>query len=323
MKINAIKKICCIGVGTIGSSWVTLFLKNGYHVNVYDSSQDSLDIAPQKILNNFQIFMDCGVINKTDIKNAMNRVSFYNKLDDAIKDVQFIQESVLERLDIKQDMLEKIDAINTTALICSSTSCLNLSDITKNTKYANRCLCAHPYNPPHLMPLVEITQGDTTDPEMITFVREFYKSMGKEPVVLKKESPGFICNRLQSAFVKEAIEIVMDGVCTIEDLDIAAVYGLGIRWAIVGPNLNGELNGGEGGIHEYFEKFRANSTAAYRRILASKINEVPFDYSKTIAPEGIAIEKENRLPETGNTREEIIAYRDKMLIEILRLHNKL
>ncbi len=323
MQLQDVKKVCCIGAGTIGSSWITLLLKNGYHVNAYDVSDEFLQASKEKVLNNFTIFVECAVMTDSDVVDAMNRLVLCSSLEDAVKDVQFIQESVLERLDIKQDMLEKIDAINTTALISSSTSRLNISEIAANSEYANRCICAHPYNPPHIMPLVEITKTEKTDPDMITFAVEFFKSLGKVPVVLKKESPGFISNRLQAAFVKEAIEIVMEGVCSVEDLDIAAVFGLGIRWAIIGPNLNGELNGGPGGINEYFEKFRANSTANFRKILASKIDEVPKEYSFEIAPQGVNEQMANRPSDTGNTREEIIAYRDKMLIEILRLHNKL
>lgn len=324
MKLQDIKTICCIGAGLIGSSWATLYARFELDVRIYDPFEESLKSAEKKIRDNYEIFVRNGFMTEKEVETAFDRIQFISELEPALRDAQFVQESVPERLDLKRQLVRKIDEINPAAIVCSSTSGLNISDIAGESLYPERYIGGHPYNPPHLMPLVELTRWERTDEDCLRLAYDFYRSVRKEPVILNKESPGFIGNRLQGAFVKEAVEIVSEGICSVEDLDRAAVYGLGIRWAILGPNLNGELNGGEEGIRGYFGgKFKSAWDASFRRLLASKMTEVPEEYYTKIAPEGVAGEKRNRLPETGNTTEEIAAYRDKLLLEILRLHGKI
>jgi len=322
MKTLKIEKIACIGAGLIGSSWATLFTRKGYHVNLYDINKEYLESSKEKIKANFKVYIENEIVTEEEADKAMNRISYINDLETAVKDVQFIQECVYDNLELKKSVLAEIDKYNSNALFCSSTSTLNISDISRDSKYPERCIGAHPYNPPHLMPLVEITKWEKTDEQNVQTVYNFYKSIGKEPVVLLKESPGFICNRLQFAYLREAIDLVMKGVCTVEDLDKASVYGLGIRWAILGPNLNGDLNGGANGLVEYFgPKYRPGFNAVIKQL--ASWTEIPIEYAEKIGPEGVEKEKANRPKETGNTREEIIAYRDKLLIEILKLHKKI
>lgn len=320
--MNDIKKVACIGAGLIGSSWATLFSKNGLQVNVYDVNKEALDESEKKINNNFKVLQKNDIISAEKSKEAMERISFFDDLESALKNVQFIQECGYDHLETKRDILSKVDSINQTALFCSSTSFLMITDIALDSKYPERCLGAHPYNPPHLMPLVELTKTAKTDEKNVKAAYDFYKSLGKEPVVLQKETPGFICNRLQAAYLREAVGLVMSGVCSVEDLDKASVFGLGIRWAIVGPNLNGDLNGGPGGIASYFgPKYLGGFNEALG--VMDDFKEFPLEYAEEYGVEGVAEEKANRDPETGNTVPEIIKYRDDLLINILKLHNKI
>lgn len=320
--MSNIKKVACIGAGLIGSSWATLFSKFGYNVNVYDINEEAIEISKQKISSNFKVLQENDAINKEDSEEAINKIKFYVDMKEAIKDVDFIQECGYDNLEVKRGILSQVDEYNPRALFCSSTSFLMISDIAEGSKYKERCIGAHPYNPPHLMPLVELTKTDETLEDNVNTAYNFYKSLNKEPVILKKETPGFICNRLQAAYLREAVSLVMNGICSVEDLDKASVYGLGIRWAIVGPNLNGDLNGGENGIAEYFgPKYLAGFNEALS--VMDDWKEFPVEYAEEFGVVGVAKEKENREPETGQNIKDIIKYRDEMLVKILKLHNKL
>lgn len=322
LRIKDIHKVACIGSGLIGSSWATLFSKEGYLVNIYDLNREQLELSKEKVKANFKVFIDNGIMAEEDVEEAVKRISYVEDFESAVKDVDFIQECGYDHLETKKSILAEVDKYNSKALFCSSTSTLNISDISRDSKYPERCIGAHPYNPPHLMPLVEMTKWEKTDENNVKKVYEFYKSMKKEPVVLQREAPGFICNRLQFAFIREAIDIVMQGICTVEDLDKASVYGLGLRWAILGPNLNGDLNGGEKGLIEYFgPKYRPGFNVCISELATWK--EIPIEYAEKIGPKGVEIEKANRSPQIGRTRNEIIPYRDKMLIELLKLHEKI
>lgn len=317
-----IEKIAVMGGGLIGSSWATLFTRFGYKVNLYDIAPEFLEGAKKKVADNYKVLMDFDLIDEKSAKEAMARVNYCSQLSDAVKDVDFIQEAIADKLEPKQNLLSEIDKYNDNAIIGSSTSFLRITDIQANSKNAHRCIGAHPYNPPHLMPLVELTKGEKTDEAYVKIAYDFYKSLNKEPVILYKEAVGFIGNRLQAAYLREAVDIVAQGICSVEDVDKASVYGLGLRWAIVGPNLNGDLNGGDNGIKDYFG---AKFLEGFNRTLADSATwtKFPDDYGQTIGHEGVEEAKKNRDPETGNTREEINEYRQKLLIEILKLHKKI
>lgn len=322
MSTNGIKRIACIGSGLIGSSWATLFSKEGYPVNIFDIKEEQLALSREKVKANFKIYIDNGIMREEEVNEAINRISYFTDLEKAIKDVDLIQECGYDHLETKRGILDLVDKYNPTALFCSSTSTLNISDISRDSTYPERCIGAHPYNPPHLMPLVEITKWEKTNEGLVKKAYDFYKSMKKEPIVLQTEAVGFVGNRLQLAYIREAIDIVMKGICTVEDLDKASVYGLGIRWSILGPNLNGDLNGGDNGLIEYFgPKYRPGFNNCINDLATWK--EIPAEYAEEIGPVGVETAKANRMPETGRTREDIISYRDKMLIELLKLHQKI
>nr|WP_312579384.1 3-hydroxyacyl-CoA dehydrogenase NAD-binding domain-containing protein [Sedimentibacter sp.] len=306
----------------MGSSWTTLFTRYGYSVNLYDIDAVSLANAEKKVKENYDVLMEFDLIDEESANKAMSQIRYCTELQEALNDVDLIQECILDKLEPKRALLKEIDKYNSKAIFCSSTSFLRITDIAKESNYAERCIGAHPYNPPHLMPLVELTKGEKTDEFYIKKAYDFYKGMKKEPVVLLKEAVGFIGNRLQTAYLREAVDIVSQGICSVEDLDKASVFGLGLRWAILGPNLNGELNGGDGGIKDYFGPKYINGFNDTLKENA-RWTKFPDDYGQKLGYEGVESEKRNRDPETGNTREEIIEYRQKLLVEILKLHKKI
>ncbi len=318
----AIHKIACLGSGLIGSSWATLFSREGYSVNLYDIGPAPLEKAKANVKNNLKKLVDFDIITDEAMDAAYGRISFHSDLAEAVKDADFIQECSPEVLETKRQVLDEVDRYNAAAIFASSSSALRISDIAERSAHPERCIGAHPYNPPHLIPLVELTKGKKTDGKYIREAYEFYKTVRKEPVILYKEAVGFIANRLQAAYTREMIDIVMKGICSVEDVDKASLYGLGFRYAIIGPNLNGDLNGGEGGLRDYYRKYGAGVFEASFKDGMGTWTELPQEFCEHIGPEGVNKEKANRPKELGNTREEIIAYRDRMLIEILKLHKK-
>ena len=181
-----------------------------------------------------------------------------HELAEAVSEAAFIQEAVYESYEVKGAVFEAVDRFAPRrALIVTSSSGLSISRIQASARYPDRCLAGHPYNPPHLIPLVEVVPGRQTDPQAVEAARRFYESMGKTPVVLKRESPGYLANRMAAALWREAINLVLEGVASVADVDNAIRLGPGLRWAVMGPHLLYHLGGGEGGIRYHVEHLRA------------------------------------------------------------------
>lgn len=321
MKVNEIKQVACVGAGVIGYSWALYFSLKNLNVTVYDVTQEALDLAKQRIHVSLESLMKNEVVTTEESIEIQNRITYTLSMETAVKEAQFIVESGPENYEIKRQMVSEMEQnTNEETIIASSTSGLLITEIAKNAKHPERFIGAHPYNPPHLIPLVEITKGEKTTNEVIELAKEFYISIGKEPVVLQKEALGFICNRIQMALYREVCDLVLRGVCTIEDADKAVTYGPGLRWGIMGPSLVFELGGGEHGI-EGLLKHLGPSIDLWLKDMAS-FQEFPKEFG-TIAQTGVNEEIKNREKEIGNDRQSLALYRDKMLIELLKLHHKL
>ncbi len=321
MKTNQITKVACVGAGIIGSSWATKFVLQGYPVHVYDTVQKQLDNAKKNITDNLAILQKNEIITEQAAKNAAKLLLYTTNIEEAVQDVQFIQESGPERYEIKQQILEQIENFATAdAIIASSTSGLLVTEIAKYAKNPERCIGAHPYNPPHIIPLVEITKGDKTSEDVVQCACEFYTLLGKEPIVLQKESLGFIANRLQIALFREAVDLVTRGVCSIEDIDKAVTFGPGLRWALLGPNIIFQLAGGQHGIRG--SSLHMNPSAEKWLADMATWDKFPEGWPD-IAQAGVDAELANRPPEFGKSNEEIIQFRDKGLFELLKYHKKM
>ena len=321
MKIPEITKTAVLGGGLIGSSWATNFIWKGVSVHIYDISDEVLKTARNRIRANLEYLVSKGILTAGEMDAALGRAKYTMNLGEAVKDVQFLQECVLENYEVKQDLLAEVDKhAPADAVFASSTSGLLITEITKGSEHPERCLGAHPYNPPHLIPLVEISRGQKTSEETVKRTWDFYKSLGKEPIVLRKEALGFISNRLSMALYREAADLVMRGVCSVEDIDKAVNFGPGLRYALMGPNLIYQLGGGQHGIQGLLKHVESSVQLWLEDMAAWK--KWPPGWHET-AQEGVNIEMANRPPEQGRTNEEIVRLRDDGLIEILKFLKKI
>jgi carnitine 3-dehydrogenase len=252
MKTKEIKRAGILGTGTIGASWATFFAGKGIPVKMYDVDTSILERGVRKAKENLETLVEYGMLDKSKLRAATANVLSADDLREMVEGADYIQESVLEDYDVKKKIFHELDALAPeNVILASSSSGLLMSEIQSVTEKPQRCLIAHPFNPPHLVPLVELVPGRQTDLELVQFVKGFFEGLGKIPVLLKKEAPGHIANRLAAALWRESIEIVTRGIASVEDVDKALYAGPGIRWALMGQHLIYHLGGGEGG-YEYF-----------------------------------------------------------------------
>ncbi|MGI5959590.1 MAG: 3-hydroxyacyl-CoA dehydrogenase family protein [Massiliimalia sp.] len=319
--MNETKTVASISCGVIGYSWALKFAMGGYQVFAQNRTSASSETARTRIEESMQSLQKNGVLTEEKMNEIRNRIHYTTSIQEAVSHAFFIQESSSEHYDIKHELVKEIEEYAPeNAVIASSTSGLLISEIAKYAKHPERFVGGHPYNPPHLIPLVEITKGDKTADWAVTQAKEFYQSIGNEPVVLQKEALGFICNRLQMALYREICHLVMSGVCSVEDADKAVTFGPGIRWGIMGPSLVFELGGGEHGVSGLVKHLN-DSISLWLQDMADW-KEFPKEWAE-IAQKGVNEELLHRDPKIGNTHASLEEYRDQMLIELLKLHHKL
>ena len=317
MNSRDIRKITVLGGGVIGSSWSTYFLWKGLDVTIYDVNDGALALARDRLASNLAYLNEKKVISKSKANAFLKKAVFTADIRDALKNAQFVQESGPENYEVKQSLVAALDEHGPAdAIFASSTSGLLITEIAKFSKHPERCIGAHPYNPPHLIPLVEINRGDRTAPAFLLKAYGFYKSIGKEPVILKKEALGFISNRLQIALYREAVDLVLRGVCSVEDIDKAVSYGPGLRFALMGPNMIFHLGGGKVGLKGLLEHVGPSIEMWLADMAVWK--KFP-EGSRDILQKQVLEELANRNPDEGNTEEEVLRWRDDMLIKLLQL----
>lgn len=314
MSVN-IKSVACFGAGTIGHSWATLFAAKGYNVTVYDVNHKILKTAMERVKFSADFLAEKGLITKEDVEGVLNRINTTTDMKECVKEADYIQESVSENYSIKQEVFSAIDRINDTAIIASSTSGLLMTKIQKATKKPERCIVAHPWNPPLLLKLVELVPGEKTSEETVQITYNFMEKLDKIPVVVKKEVPGFIGNRLQGALWREALSLVENGVASVEDIDRAVWAGPGARWAIMGPFLTIHLGGGPGGLKHQIDNIQQAISDLYKSMDDWKF--IPYHAAKK------AIEQVEDLPMVKKKSfPEIVKWRDNKLVKILELQEK-
>lgn len=245
---EAVRHIAVVGSGTIGASWAALFLAHGYDVTIYDPQPSAEAATRDLIANAWQGLAALGVAGN----EAPNPWRFSTDLADAVRDADFVQESGPERADIKRQLYSKLEAsLRPGVIVASSTSGLVMSELQEGLRSPERFAVGHPFNPPHLVPLVEIVGGKKTSPHVLVWLDAFYRRVGKAPIRLNKEVPGHLANRLQAALWREAVHAVASGIASVEDVDTAIAQGPGLRWAIMGPHMIFNLAGGEGGMKHF------------------------------------------------------------------------
>jgi len=249
---RSVRRVAIIGAGTIGASWAAHFLAQGMHVQVWDPGPDAEALTHRFVTNAWPALTRLGVRDGT----SMQRLSWHSSAEEALRDADFVQESAPENTAVKKELYARFDdALAEDVVMCSSTSGLIMSELQIGRPGAARYVVGHPFNPPHLIPLVEVLGGKQTAPEAVDWALEFYGLWGKKAIRLNKEVPGHLVNRLQVALWREAMDAVLSGLASVDDVDAAIAYGPGLRWGVMGPFRLCTLAGGEGGYPHFLEHF--------------------------------------------------------------------
>ncbi len=308
--IKGIKRVACIGSGLVGQGWAALFALNGYEVVLQDITEEKLVEAIERTAHHINTLVNARLAQGLD--EAVARLRSTTSLEEALDGADFVVESVFESLEVKCPLFAEMDRIApANVVLASSTSGFMMSDIAKDMElHPERAIVAHPWNPVHLVPLVELSPGEKTSQGTVDLTYRIMEDIGRVPVVLKKEVLGFIANRLSAVLWREALDLVDQGVASVEEVDKAIRAGPGIRWAIMGPYLTYHLGGGKGGI-EYI----------MRHIGVKKAKWLETAATWTMQPESVvqkAVDGVNDM--VGATAlEELEAKRDEYLIALNKL----
>ncbi|MBY8976984.1 3-hydroxyacyl-CoA dehydrogenase [Rhodobacteraceae bacterium NNCM2] len=250
--MNEIKQAATIGAGVIGASWTALFLAHGTSVAVYDPAPDAEKMVRDYVANAWPVLEQLGLVKGGD----PDAVSFHDTAAAAVEGAEFIQESVPERIAIKHEIFAAMEpALMPGAIVSSSASGLTLTEMQEGWTNPSHFVLGHPFNPPHLIPLVEVMGNEKTAEGVVDRTEKIYEGFGKTTIRVRKEIPGHVANRLQAALWREAISMIEQGVATVEDVDKAIWAGPGLRWAAMGPTLIWHLAAGPGGMQEYCNRF--------------------------------------------------------------------
>ena len=302
-----IRRVAIVGTGVIGASWSALYLTKGLQVVATDPAPGAEDRLRAFVAKAWTALERLGLSPGASQAN----LSFTADLGEALTGVDLVQENGPERLDFKQKLYGQLDELLAAdVIIGSSSSGLTMSEIQKGAAaHPERCVIAHPFNPPHLIPLVEIVGGAKTSEETIRRATEFYKSIGKRPVRVNKEMPGHVANRLQSAVQREVYYLVAEGIISAADVDTALSWGPGLRWGVMGNMMLNHLGGGSGGMEHFLEQFAGPLTAWW----------------KTLGDPVLTPEVQKKLIDSVNAEvgsrsiEELAAQRDEVLLGLLEL----
>lgn len=306
-----IRRVAVVGAGVIGASWSALFLSKGLDVVATDVAGDARPKLEAFVAAAWPALEQLGLAPGA----SQARLRFTGDLGDAVAGSDFVQENGPERIDVKKDLFRRLDqALPPDVIIASSSSGLTMTEIQSACeRHPERCVIAHPFNPPHLVPLVEIAGGGVTSADTVERAEAFYRGLGKHTIRLRKEMPGHVANRLQAALYREIVHLVAEGVVSVADADAAVAYGPGLRWAIMGPNLLFHLGGGDGGMEHFFAQFAGPMTSWWRTLGAP---ELAPDVRAAII-KGVHEEAQSR------SVRELAAHRDKVLLRLLALRDEI
>ncbi|MEO9189978.1 MAG: 3-hydroxyacyl-CoA dehydrogenase NAD-binding domain-containing protein [Acetobacteraceae bacterium] len=303
---DRIERIAVLGAGTIGASWAAWFLARGKRVALHDPNPGAEGFARRFIFDAWPTLTRLGLDERAD----PGAWTFHGDPAEAVRDAQFVQENAPERLAIKRDLYAAIEpALPDDAILASSSSGITMSELQQGFRAAPRMAIGHPFNPPHLIPLVEVVGGRDTAPETIAWCLDFYTAIGKRPIHIRKEAPGHLANRLQAALYREAVSAVVSGLASVEDVDTAITAGPGLRWALMGPHMTFHLGGGEGGMVHMLDQFGP----VFEGWWASMGTPALTDGVRRQIIEGV------RDAAHGRSIAELAAERDALLVALMRL----
>jgi carnitine 3-dehydrogenase len=304
-EVTAVRTVACIGAGVIGGGWVAHFLARGYRVRAWDPAPDAAEKLARLVGAAWPALTQLGLADGADQAN----LTVLPTLAEAVTGAGFVQESAPEDLGLKRKLLAEIDAATPTGVvIASSTSGYSMSEMQVDAAGADRLVVGHPFNPPYLIPLVEVVGGRLTEAWATSWAADFYRHVGKSVITMDNELPGFIANRLQEALWREALHMVANGEATVEQIDTAITDGPGLRWPAQGPMLTFHLAGGEGGMAHMLDHFGPSLKSPWTRLEAPELTQKLRD----AVVDGCDAEA------AGRSIADLVAERDRAIIAVQR-----
>ena len=300
------EKIAIVGTGLIGRAWAMVFARAGHAVKIWDADPAAVTQALPLIDTALSEQKQIGLISEAP-EAVRARISAAPSLADALSDADYVQENTAERLEVKQQVYAQMDAAaRPHCILASSTSTIPTSAFSAELKGRARCIVAHPVNPPHVVPVVELAPAPWTAAEVVARARALHEKVGQVPILVKKEIDGFILNRLQAALLMEAWRLVKEDYVSVEDLDKTIKDGLGLRWSFMGPFETIDLNA-PGGVSDY--------AARYGPVLYSAMSTVRYEPWDAALIANIDAERRKALPHSEHAERE--AWRDRRLMALI------
>ncbi|NEB41240.1 3-hydroxyacyl-CoA dehydrogenase NAD-binding domain-containing protein [Streptomyces sp. SID14515] len=305
-----VRRVACVGAGVIGGGWAAHFLARGYDVTAWDPAPDAAVRLRRLVAAAWPALEQLGLADGA----SQDRLTVTATLEEAVAEAQFVQESAPEKLDLKRDLLARLDAAAPAGtVIASSTSGYPMTDMQTEAADPGRLVVGHPFNPPYLIPLVEVVGGDRTAPAAVDWASRFYAVAGKSVITMDREVPGFIANRLQEALWREALHMVANGEATVQEIDASITEGPGLRWAVMGPMLTFALAGGEGGMAHMLDHFGPSLKSPWTRLEAPELDRALYEAVVAGCEEAA----------DGRSIADLVAERDRGVIDVLRATGRL
>lgn len=305
-----VRRVACVGAGVIGGGWVAHYLARGYDVTAWDPAPDAAQKLRRLVDAAWPALVQLGLADGA----SPERLTVTATLEEAVADAQFVQESAPEKLELKRELLAALDAAAPAGVvIASSTSGYPMTDMQTGAADPGRLVVGHPFNPPYLIPLVEVVGGERTTRDAVAWASRFYEVAGKSVITMDREVPGFIANRLQEALWREALHMVANGEATVREIDDSITEGPGLRWAFMGPMLTFALAGGEGGMAHMLDHFGPSLKSPWTRLEAPELDKKLYDDVVAGCDEAA----------DGRTIADLVAERDQGVIDVLRATGRL
>ncbi|MEU5134737.1 3-hydroxyacyl-CoA dehydrogenase NAD-binding domain-containing protein [Streptomyces californicus] len=305
-----VRRVACVGAGVIGGGWAAHFLARGYDVTAWDPAPDAAVRLRRLIAAAWPALERLGLAEGA----SQDRLTVTATLEEAVAEAQFVQESAPEKLELKRGLLARLDAAAPAGtVIASSTSGYPMTDMQTKAADPGRLVVGHPFNPPYLIPLVEVVGGERTTPAAVDWASRFYTVAGKSVITMDREVPGFIANRLQEALWREALHMVANGEATVAEIDASITEGPGLRWAVMGPMLTFALAGGEGGMAHMLDHFGPSLKSPWTRLEAPELDRALYEAVVAGCEEAA----------DGRGIADLVAERDRGVIDVLRATGRL
>ena len=302
---DQVRTVACVGAGVIGGGWVAYFLAGGFAVRAWDPAPDAEARLRGLVDAAWPALTELGLSPGASVDN----LTVTAELAAAVADADVVQESAPEQLELKRGLLAAIDAATPAHIVvASSTSGFGMTEMATEARTPERLVVAHPFNPPYLIPLVRVVGGEKTTADVVEWTAAFFRHVGKSVIVMDREVPGFIANRLQEALWREALHMVAAGEATVEQIDLSITDGPGLRWPIHGPMLTFHLAGGQGGMAHMLDHFGPSLLAPWTRLEAAELTPELRD----AVVDGCEREAD------GRTIDDLVAERDRGVIAVLR-----